>query len=192
MIELWFGVPVFFKDFDNEVFHKELDNAMSNVEIKSAEKIWNDTAQTSFTYSSNNKLLDDCPELSRSIVNTMSEYLTYFNLENATGVGITGSWINVSERGQFQHYHDHAGDDISGVFYHQATGSTDEGEIVFKSPAPGIAQSRLMSGQSNKAYYPPKKGRLMLFPSVLEHAVLPNKTDLKRISVSFNASIIWK
>ena len=192
MIELWFGVPVFFKDFDNKIFHQELDNAMSNVEIKSAEVIWNDTVQTSFTYSENNKLLDTCPILSKAISDTMLDYLKFFNLENANGIRITGSWINITERGQFQHYHDHAGDDISGVFYHQSTGSVDEGEIVFKSPSPGIAQSRLMSGQSNKAYYPPKKGRLMLFPSVLEHAVLPNKTDLKRISVSFNASIIWR
>lgn len=191
MIEHWFSVPIFFKDFDDTIFHQELDDAISNVNIQSAETLWNDTVQTSFTYSDKNNLLDTCPKLSSVICNSLLEYLNLFELKNANGIHITESWANITEKGQFQHYHDHAGDDISGVFYHQSTNSADEGELVFKSPSPGIAQSRLMSGQPNKVYYPPKKGRLMLFPSVLEHAVLPNKTNFKRISISFNASIIW-
>ena len=190
MIEYWFQIPIFIKDLDNITFHQELDSAISNVEIKLADKMWNDNVQTSFSYSSKNRILDLCPKLNSIINDNVLEYLSIFDYKYSKEICITESWINITERGQFQHYHDHSGNDISGVFYHQSTGSTDEGEIVFKSPAPGVAQSKLMSCQSNKVYYPPKKGRLMLFPSVLEHAVMPNKTDNKRISISFNAQII--
>lgn len=189
MIESWFHIPIFFNDFENKVLHQELDNAISNVEIKSADSMWNDTVQTSFTYSDNNRLLESCPELTSTIYNSILEYIDIFNFEHDNSIHIKESWVNITERGQFQHFHTHAGNDISGVFYHQATGEQEEGNIVFKTPSPVVAQARLMHFEPNTVYYPPKKGRLILFPSFLEHAVLPNKTDNKRISVSFNADI---
>jgi uncharacterized protein (TIGR02466 family) len=189
MIESWFHVSIFYKDFDDPKIQEELGNAISNVEIKSADTMWNDTVQTSFTYSNNNRLLESCPHTSSIIYNSILEYLEIFNFQHDNEILIKDSWVNITERGQFQHYHVHTGNDISGVFYYQSSGLQEEGNIVFKTPSPVCAQSKLLYFEPNQVFYPPKQGRLILFPSFLEHAVMPNKTDNKRISVSFNADI---
>ena len=193
MIEPWFSIPIFYSDLDTSNVTQEVNSAIKETEIKSALGMWSDSVQTSFTYSENNCFLEKCPNLTSLIYNSILEYLKVFNFEHDSKVWIKESWVNVTERGQFQNYHIHSLYDIFWVFYHETTGDPDEGNIVFKSPSPMTMNSRLFYNEPNQVYYAPVKGRLILFPSFLEHAVLPNKTDNKRISISFNADLgeIW-
>ena len=39
-------------------------------------------------------------------------------------------------------------------------------------------------------YFTPKEGRILIFPSDLEHEVKENKSDEDRISYSFNIKLI--
>ena len=39
-------------------------------------------------------------------------------------------------------------------------------------------------------YFTPKEGRILIFPSKLEHEVKENKSDEDRISYSFNIKLI--
>jgi hypothetical protein len=95
MLEYWFQVPIFFKDLDNITFHQELDSAISNVEIKLADKMWNDNVQTSFSYSSKNQILDQCPKLNLTINDNIIEYLSIFDYKYSNKICITESWINI-------------------------------------------------------------------------------------------------
>ena len=189
MIEQWFSIPIFYKDLGTVNITEEVNLALEETEINSALDMWNDSVQTSFTYSDNNRFLEKCPTLTSLIYNSVLEYIDTFNFEHDSKIWIEESWVNITERGQYQNHHIHALNDISGVFYYETTGDPDEGNIVFQTPSPVAMNSRLFHNEHNRVYYAPIKGRLILFPSFLEHAVLPNKTDNKRVSISFNANL---
>jgi len=189
MIESWFQIPIFYKDLDTTKIQPEVESTLKDTTIRSADNMWKDSVQTSFTYGNNNKFLETCPELASQIFNSVLEYMSVFNFDHDNKILIKESWINITERDQFQHYHIHAHNDISGVYYHEASGNQEQGNIVFKSPTSVAHNSKLFHFEPNQVYYAPIKGRLILFPSFLEHAVLSNKTDDKRISISFNIDI---
>ena len=41
-------------------------------------------------------------------------------------------------------------------------------------------------------YFPPTEGRILIFPSNLDHEVKENKSDEDRISYSFNITLIYE
>jgi uncharacterized protein (TIGR02466 family) len=75
--------------------------------------------------------------------------------------------------------------EISGVYYYQTNGK--DGDICFINPfnAARYFDFGRVSSRSNNIYTP-TVGRLLLFPSYVQHKVRPNKTDNTRISLAFN------
>ena len=103
----------------------------------------------------------------------------------------------VSPRYGFNKAHTHPGAVWSGVYYVQTP--SDSGKIAFYDPRPqaNVLNIRYNKAQSKKkevlgrVNYDPKVGRLLLFPSWLQHEVQPNLSELEgddgdRISISFN------
>jgi uncharacterized protein (TIGR02466 family) len=78
---------------------------------------------------------------------------------------------------------------LSGVYYLNVP--RDSGEIVFRDPRPGAnhAPNRLFTDDCDSEYFMPSDGLTILFPSYLEHFVLPNRSDGDRISMSFNLTL---
>jgi len=97
---------------------------------------------------------------------------------------IKNSWMTSTGRGEYAHiHHHHLSVDLSGVYYYKTTG--DDGDIFFMNPCP-MFSTFMLEHLDNNYIIKPKVGKLLLFPSWLEHGVHINNTDHERMSVSFN------
>lgn len=106
---------------------------------------------------------------------------------------ITQSWVNYTAKGQFHHKHAHPNSFISGVFYVNANEQTDKIHF-FSDNKHHINQIRVFPTEYNPFnseswWLSAGTGKLVLFPSSLEHMVEAVTTEEERISLSFNTFI---
>ena len=95
-------------------------------------------------------------------------------------------WINISEKGSFNHYHVHPGCDLAVIWY-----LTDNyGTLKIRSP---FQYSRC---DVPEKFFGPiemnihvKKGDIVVFPSDIEHCVEPHEHHTQRVSISINATL---
>lgn len=106
---------------------------------------------------------------------------------------ISNMWININNYQNTNISHNHPDADISGVFYINTP--KDCGNIVFKHPAFDLLSyynsnqkvSNWTTYNSSEWELEANEGIMYLFPSWLNHYVLPNNNkDEERISMSFN------
>ena len=103
------------------------------------------------------------------------------------------AWININKPGDYNIKHVHPTNNLSGVLWIKCL--ENRGDIVFDSP------NNFESFLENKSYDDdfkksnfiddsyhcyPTEGRMIVFPSHLQHHVQENKSNEDRISVSFN------
>jgi len=120
---------------------------------------------------------------------------------------IDDMWININNKSNFNHIHDHVALDIpapktriikssilSGVFYVECP--ENSGNIAFYSSSKRktLVDMNFLKNPGNNYFHDintmtPKKGELYIWFSDLPHSVMPNKTDDDRISISFNMSL---
>jgi len=130
------------------------------------------------------QLLD---ELNKHI-NTYSDEL---NLKKE--LSITNMWYNINEYKDYNISHRHPLSIISGVYYVKTP--KDCGNIKFLNPVLNMIETYWHDVNiDNNLYsshmweYIAEKGVLYLFPSFLQHYVMPNlNKNEERISISFNA-----
>jgi uncharacterized protein (TIGR02466 family) len=193
-IEHLFSVPVYYSHFSDteqnyKKISKEIQAALASKKYQNLYSPWDDTVLSSFSDSEFEPVLESLPTLKNYIINHVVEYVS-----NITGntildnrIDITESWLNISPRGGFQNYHTHGADrEVSGVYYYQT--SELDGDIKFKTDSSALLHSKIKFPRY--VTYKPEEGKLLLFPSLLEHAVLVNKTHSDRISISFNVRIL--
>ena len=103
------------------------------------------------------------------------------------------AWININPPEAFNLKHNHPTSDLSGVLWIKAP--QDCGDIIFDSPRSFAAHQEIDSYvedfKKNNNYFhsfsfEPVAGRMLVFPSHLDHHVEYNKSQEDRISVSFN------
>lgn len=103
-------------------------------------------------------------------------------------------WFNINNVGDSNQIHTHSGSFISGVYYVKA--DKNQSEIVFYknftedhiiASAGDVERYTPISGATCR--YPPRPGRLILFPSYVPHGVMPSTVDADRISIAFNLRI---
>ena len=106
-------------------------------------------------------------------------------------------WKNINAPGDFNVKHDHPRSNLSGVLWIKT--AKNSGNLVFTSPQLFNKFQELnyytdefkYDTKSYMTYYfPPTEGRILLFPSSLEHEVEENKSNEDRISYSFNIKLI--
>ena len=99
-------------------------------------------------------------------------------------------WININGYKDFNLRHTHENSIISGVFYVKAPDKSSK--ITFYHPAFKLMVREWNINMKHNHYTSsvwsinPQKGKLLLFPSWLEHEVSPNLSQESRISISFN------
>ena len=96
-------------------------------------------------------------------------------------------WACINKENDFNLIHAHGNQyHLSGVFYVQVPDNS--GDIAFRDPRPGAINSstQLLFGDGDTENFTPINNMLILFPSYLEHYVLPNKSNKDRISISFD------
>ena len=89
-------------------------------------------------------------------------------------------WYNINGKGHGNHPHSHGGVDYALVWY--VTDS--DGLLHLMSPFP---QRRSESGDHISIVA--QKGDIILFPSDIQHYVLPNEKEEDRISISMNLQL---
>lgn len=147
-------------------------------------------ANTGNKSSINTKLLS-APELAgvAEFVNkAVTEYVAaIYRPANDIEVYITQSWGNVTNPGQYHHKHSHPNSFLSGVLYFHAEKNIDK-ITFFKNE---LTQLKLKTNDwnlfnSESWYFPVETGKLVLFPSTLQHMVTTTESKEPRISLAFN------
>ncbi len=144
---------------------------------------WGDKVLTSVFITKN--FLDDTPKLKQYIESHIKCFICEIN--NQYSIKFIKSWVNYIAPGGYQNYHNHLLEpDLSGVYYYKT--NQHDGDIMFKTDSGGLNHSKIF-GNSTIIKQTPKIGKLILFPSFLEHSVELNKSMSDRISISFNCTI---
>ena len=115
-------------------------------------------------------------------------------LRNSIKVTINSMWIVEQQAGEYNPLHVHTNCDVSSVMYlkvpkflpSEKRDRDDDGAILFVGSSGG-GESKLKTATVKIKPHP---GQFFIFPSHMQHAVYPYKTDdsFARRSISFNAS----
>lgn len=185
MLELWFSTPVFYafappltkKAIEKEYFSKEKD-----ILLTLKKECWGDNIDANYDVNSNLFQQFQLKQLEAYVANCACDFLEQANL-GVDSLRLDNSWVNYSSKYHFQNQHSHMPAKISGVYYIKS--NEQDGNLRIHSPIRHIPGGG--SGISSKTVeYAPQAGKLIIFPSWVEHSVRPNMTDDVRISVSFN------
>jgi len=186
-VEYFFPTPIYYSFAKNvDVIQKEIDEYIGSLTDVELTNPWGDTVQTTFKYGNYTRILDKTPILLSEIKDHCYEFLKKINYQTSN-INVRESWCNIGGANSFQHFHLHGDTDLSGVYYHQT--NSHDGDIVFRNPSLVNRFHKLTYNIDNSVNYKPEVGKILLFPSFLEHAVYHNNTDHKRISVTFNIDL---
>jgi len=104
----------------------------------------------------------------------------------------TGPWINFQKAGEFNPFHSHSGH-LSVVIYISVPEEIEQENknVSFSTNMPSAGKICFVYGSDgfgiHSSYaHPPKTGEMFIFSSSLKHMVYPYKSDVERISMSFN------
>ena len=106
---------------------------------------------------------------------------------------ITQSWANTAGINQFHPRHIHPNSIISGVLF--ITGEEGDGLPPLRfHRGNNLIPLELQYEEPNDFnggchWFTPIRGRLLLFPSLIEHDVQENKTSKERVTISFNTFV---
>ena len=112
---------------------------------------------------------------------------------NVPPLKLSEFWLNINGYGDYNKLHNHPGSFLSGVFYIDVP-DKNMGSIHFlrgddmKYYINKLPNPNNFTGQH--VTYVPKSGKLLIFPSWLDHHVDGNRSKQKRISLSFNYKIL--
>ena len=118
-------------------------------------------------------------------------YMKSFRVQRNFRVELTGLWVNSNHRDHFNMPHTHSPDFFSGVWYLRVP--EHSGGICFMNPVHANTYNyhNFFADdcfQDSATYYC-RDNDLIMFPSYVEHLVMPNESDEERISVAFNFNL---
>ena len=133
------------------------------------------------------KNVNSCKDFKNKISFVLNEYAT--NVLGIAEVQVSNAWAHIQHKGSYIVEHTHPNSKVSGVLYLKADENSNN--LVFKNPNPytkieaPIVHNEFNYGVST---FPSETGRVLLFPSWLEHGSnhLTNNSD-ERIMLSFNS-----
>ena len=133
---------------------------------------------------------------SKTLKKIIIDSLKYFQpLKLDVRIFVEG-WKNINEPKSFNIKHAHPGSHLAGVLWIKTPDKS--GDILFHSPDEFNRYQQLdcyvddFKSQTcfyNTYRFSPREGRMLIFPSDLQHEVKPNESDEDRISYSFNVSL---
>jgi hypothetical protein len=112
----------------------------------------------------------------------------HLNIKKNIEFYITQSWSNYNNKNERHHKHSHPNSIVSGVFYIQGYAPIrfHRADQIF--PLDFQVENYKIENATTWLFGT-KPNDLILFPSKLEHSVLPNEKDETRISIAFNTFI---
>ena len=185
--ESHFPTSIYISDFKDENLNKDLEEnilAWANKDkgiTRTNVKGWHSTSN-----------MQDKIEY-KKLVNLLYEaQKTIYEQEHLASEAFLGNmWANINPPGGSNRAHIHPNSLWSGVYYVKAP--QNSGQLKIEDPRSVALMSRPRQKDVPKPdrllrehHYEPKTGRLIMFPSWLNHCVDPNNSNDIRISVSFN------
>ena len=129
-------------------------------------------------------------KLKIQIEKCLSEYALEVYSCDSIKVYVTQSWLNFSKKGQSHHDHFHPNSFLSGVLYIKADPQchyiTFNNNKNYNMIVPSNERTKWGDFNCTTYHIPVEQGKLLIFPSKLNHSVEPNTKDDIRISLSFN------
>ena len=181
-----FSIPIYDHQYDEDLGDLESE-CIKRSTLDSGQVLTNFGGWHSNNISSNDDFFSDfILEIEKQANNFAKE------IEINQSLKLTNLWININGYKDFNLRHTHESSIISGVFYVKVPDKS--GKITFYHPAFKLMMREWNVNLKHNHYtssvwsIPPQKGRLLLFPSWLEHEVSPNLSQESRISISFNIS----
>lgn len=151
---------------------------------------WGETQKLSTKDFSDNTVLDyDMKYMQACIAKHVKEYCKHIK-QDCAEYDILSSWLTLNEKGDYSSVHNHVPCDLSGCYYFSTDG--DDGDIYFNNPITDSLRNTKIYGTSafeEVWEHKPAVGKLLLFPSFLQHGVRRNTHDTKRISLAFNINL---
>ena len=179
-----FPIPVGF--YTLTVDNYEIVNYMETLDYNRS--IGSSSPDADIYLSKNQKVLNDLPELKRIFTQKM-----YYHIKDIyewnTDFQFTKSWVTKCYPGGFSQTHEHANNLLSGTYYpfgHEGF------SIMFKSPLPqnwdigNINAPRSSMYSAKEITFQTDDNLLLIFPSYLQHKVMPNNSKDIRYSLAFN------
>ena len=138
----------------------------------------------------------DLSDMNDLLHGTILQGLSSFSAIKNTTKMRASAWININSPGSYNVKHTHPNSHLSGVMWIKAP--KDSGNIVFDNPNGHQTHTEINSYNQefkdqffvyHSYWLPPIEGRMIIFPSHLQHEVEENKSNEDRISVSFNITL---
>src|SRR5450631_4098685 len=149
--------------------------------------------ERAFITQDNIQELPEMKELADVFMKESGEVLNFYKIKRDSHY-ITNMWANITHPNHRHHLHIHPNCLLSGILYVSAP--KDCGPTVFVDPRPGariIEPSHTESNPANMSAFVvvAEKGRLLIWPSYLPHAVENGKANVEedRIVIAFNIMI---
>ena len=183
--ELWFPTPIYYCDLEQEdkaLFDRIQTSINSIIPKLNFEVVDNDPVQSTIKNNENAKLiLEDIPELREAMDKHLREYVS----DGINDFIITGMAANKIRKGEYQSKKRNTPYDLSVIYFYQTNG--EDGNLMFETDSSNLESTSLKFGfPFNNMFYRPKLGRLIIFPSWLNHRVHTNETDSERITFHFD------
>lgn len=139
------------------------------------------------------------PVLNKLFVNIshrLNALHTFFNFRDDLQISISSFWVNINGKGHANVPHTHRGFTFSGVYF--VDGQPGSGDLVLVHPSQQFPYHYLdlpfkdhsIDKSLGTIHYTPQPGKLVIFPSWIQHYVQPNLTDQDRISIGFDVQLI--
>ncbi len=193
MVEYWFPTPIWFFDLD-EIDNKKIIKYATKLSKKTEGRILSNYGG----WQSNDFHLNDCEneellKLGQIVELKAQEAGSELGVKPNMQLFMSNFWLNLNQKGNGNIRHMHPTSFFSAAYYVQTPENC--GKIVFEHPSTLMNFWWSSFTDTNKhathstINYEPKAGRLVIFPSWLEHSVYANANDELRISVAFNMDI---
>ena len=185
--ELYFATPVYVKDVGTPEFNAQLEQNIINWsrQDKGVQKTnvngWH--SPTDMHEKQEYKMLVDILYQAQQFIYKDE------SLDNEPFLG--NMWANINPPGGYNRAHTHPNSLWSGVYYVKAPINSGHLKVEDPKPCINISRPKRKQGQLpkhlwNEVHFEPIAGRLIMFPSWLNHCVDTNQSNDIRISVSFN------
>jgi uncharacterized protein (TIGR02466 family) len=136
--------------------------------------------------------MQDKPEYQQLIAELFGMMNQIFKKEQLEpSVGLGNMWANINPPRAWNRKHNHANAFFSGVYYVKVPAKAGKLELHDPRPGPQLLRPRQKTENLDREYwrsvsFDPQEGRIIIFPSWLEHEVKSNESNDIRISISFN------
>ena len=190
-VQSLFPTPIFIHDFEGTeltAIQAELTAAMPAIRSTKELSTAGGLVETTFKFAEgyvNDIVKHDLKifhELVDNIVHTYAYNIGY----KGNYLKLDGAWTNFFNKGHFYYEHQHLLVKVAGVYYYSTNGA--DGNLTLQNPTPHMSFGSWPSDGMDEVSmtYPPKVGRLILWPAWLVHRVGLNQTDSERISIGIN------